>query len=191
MDPDIPPPPPPRNPRGSGRVGPSSLPRWSIWVLLGVAAAALLLPNIVSSDNSTAIPYTDVLSKAQAGDVKSMEWNNTDGSITGELTDGTKFHSNGPLTPSDADRQVFADHNVEVKFSTPQSSIWPTLLIYALPIVVLVGLFVWMQRRAQSQMGGIRSSGRSRARTYSTERPGTTFSDVAGYEGVKQEIKEV
>jgi cell division protease FtsH len=33
--------------------------------------------------------------------------------------------------------------------------------------------------------------GRSRAKTYSTERPGTTFADVAGYEGVKQEINEV
>ena len=35
------------------------------------------------------------------------------------------------------------------------------------------------------------SIGRSRAKTYTTERPGTTFADVAGYEGVKQEIREV
>src|SRR5918992_496877 len=35
------------------------------------------------------------------------------------------------------------------------------------------------------------SIGRSKAKTYSTERPGTTFADVAGYEGVKQEIREV
>jgi len=48
-----------------------------------------------------------------------------------------------------------------------------------------------MQRRTQSQMGGIMSIGRSRARTYTTERPGTTFADVAGYDGVKQEIREV
>ena len=48
-----------------------------------------------------------------------------------------------------------------------------------------------MQRRAQSQMGGIMSIGRSKAKTYSTERPGTTFADVAGYDGVKQEINEV
>ena len=40
-------------------------------------------------------------------------------------------------------------------------------------------------------MGGIMSIGRSRAKTYSAERPGTTFADVAGYEGVKQEINEV
>jgi len=40
-------------------------------------------------------------------------------------------------------------------------------------------------------MGGIMSIGRSRAKTYSSERPGTTFADVAGYDGVKQEITEV
>ncbi|HEV7763205.1 MAG TPA: ATP-dependent zinc metalloprotease FtsH, partial [Acidimicrobiales bacterium] len=48
-----------------------------------------------------------------------------------------------------------------------------------------------MNRRAQGQMGGIMQIGRSRAKTYSSEKPGTTFADVAGYEGVKQEIKEV
>jgi cell division protease FtsH len=55
----------------------------------------------------------------------------------------------------------------------------------------LMLFFVWMQRRAQGQMTGIMSIGRSRAKTYSSERPGTTFADVAGYQGVKQEIAEV
>ena len=40
-------------------------------------------------------------------------------------------------------------------------------------------------------MSGIMSIGRSRARLYSTERPRTTFADVAGYGGVKLEISEV
>src|SRR5207302_1672282 len=35
------------------------------------------------------------------------------------------------------------------------------------------------------------SIGRSRAKTYTTEKPKTTFNDVAGYAGVKQEITEV
>ena len=35
------------------------------------------------------------------------------------------------------------------------------------------------------------SIGRSRAKVYTTERPRTTFADVAGYEGVKMEIREV
>ena len=35
------------------------------------------------------------------------------------------------------------------------------------------------------------SIGRSKAKAYTTERPSTTFDDVAGYQGVKQEIQEV
>jgi cell division protease FtsH len=48
-----------------------------------------------------------------------------------------------------------------------------------------------MARRAQGQMSGIMSIGRSKAKVYTTEKPKTTFDDVAGYSGVKQEIKEV
>ena len=40
-------------------------------------------------------------------------------------------------------------------------------------------------------MGNVMSIGRSRAKAYTTDRPSTTFADVAGYEGVKLEIKEV
>ncbi len=64
-----------------------------------------------------------------------------------------------------------------------------------MPFLILFGLMAvifWvMQRRASGQVNGIMSIGRSRAKTYSSERPGTTFADVAGYEGVKQEIREV
>src|SRR5439155_8681342 len=89
------------------------------------------------------------------------------------------------------DRTLFTAHNVQVTFKTPESSIWSTLLPLMLPVLLIIGFFVYMNRRASSQMGGIMSIGRSRARTYSTERPGTTFAAVAGYAGVKQEIREV
>ena len=51
--------------------------------------------------------------------------------------------------------------------------------------------FVWLQRRAAGQMGNVMSIGRSRAKAYSADKPSTTFADIAGYEGVKQEIREV
>ncbi len=66
-----------------------------------------------------------------------------------------------------------------------------TLLVYVLPFLLIIGFFVWVNRRAQGQMSGIMSIGRSRAKVYSSERPRTTFSDVAGYSGVKLEISEV
>ncbi len=121
--------------------------------------------------------------------MKSAEYNNTNGQISGTYTDGTAVTTTGPTPLSDADVTLFTQKGV--KFTTPTSSIWETLLPLLLPVGLIVLFLVWMQRRASSQMGGIMSIGRSRAKMYTTERPGTTFADVAGYEGVKQEIREV
>ena len=63
--------------------------------------------------------------------------------------------------------------------------------MWLLPIGLLILFWWWMGRRAQGQMAGIMSIGRSRAKVYTTEKPKTTFADVAGYKGVKQEINEV
>src|SRR6476620_2996065 len=40
-------------------------------------------------------------------------------------------------------------------------------------------------------MGAVMNIGRSRAKVYNTDKPKTTFSDVAGYGAVKEEINEV
>src|SRR5581483_5977907 len=190
--PPPPPPPPPREPR-PGR-GMSAWPRWSIWVLLGVVAAAFLISPLFGGSSGQEIKYSDFLAQVQNENVKSIEWNNNNGTINGQFADGTKFTTTGlpsPPGPPAADLQLLNDHHVQVTFKTPEGSIWGTLLPLLLPVALLIGFFVWIQRRQSAQMGGIMSIGRSRARTYTTERPGTTFADVAGYDGVKQEIREV
>src|ERR687898_964666 len=190
-----PPPPPPspgRSPRGSGLGGRDSLPRWTIWVLGGVVLAFLFLgPSLMTSTDRDEIDYSEMLTRVQQDEVSEITWNNNDGSITGKLDDGTEFSTNGPLEPAEDDRALFREHDVKLEFTSPQGSWIEALLPLLIPVALFVGIFWLMQRRAQSQMGGIMSIGRSRAKTYSTERPGTTFADVAGYDGVKQEITEV
>ena len=57
---------------------------------------------------------------------------------------------------------------------------------------MLIGLIWWfIARRAQGQMGAVMNIGRSRAKVYNTDKPKTTFADVAGYGAVKEEITEV
>jgi cell division protease FtsH len=192
--PPPPPPPPPqqRDQRQGGRT--PSWPRWSIWILLAIVGAALLLPTLFGGDDGQEVSYSDFLTKVSEDQVKSIEWNNNNGHITGELTNGSKFQTTGvpsPPGPSSEDSKLFADHHVAVTFKTPEGSIWSTLLPLLLPVALLIGFFIYMQRRASSGIGNVMSIGRSRAKTYTTERPGTTFADVAGYDGVKQEITEV
>ncbi len=167
------------------------MPRWTIWLLAVALVGLFLVPTLWSSDKRTEIAYSDLRAKVAADDVQEITWSNNGGSITGTLDDGTEFSSNGPNEPPEEDLALFREHDVDVKFSNPQPSIFEALLPLLIPIALFIGIFWLLQRRAQSQMGGIMSIGRSRAKTYSTERPGTTFADVAGYDGVKQEITEV
>ncbi len=199
MSPDnLPPPPPPPSAGKGNKSAPgksdSAWPRWSLWVLLGLVTASIIASSLLSSgDDSSAISYDTFMSRVEAGQVKSVEINNDSAKITGERADGDKFTTTGPLQGGipEADLASMREQGVEIEFKTPESGIFGTLIPLLLPVALLIGFFWWMQRRAQGQMSGIMSIGRSKAKTYSTERPGTTFADVAGYEGVKQEITEV
>jgi cell division protease FtsH len=190
-----------RGPKGAGGKSETSLPRWVPWALGAVLLAVLFLPSQLTSTDRESVDYSELTNSIERigtddepGDderVVSLTWNNNDGRITGEYENGDEFESNGPLEPSDADRELFESRGIDLTFRTPQSSWWEALLPLLLIFGLFIGFFVLMQRRAANQMGGIMSIGRSKAKTYSTERPGTTFADIAGYDGVKQEITEV
>jgi cell division protease FtsH len=57
--------------------------------------------------------------------------------------------------------------------------------------LIFGGFIYYASRQARGQMNGMMSVGRSRAKQFNEDRPKTTFADVAGYLGVKQEISEV
>ncbi len=170
---------------------PQRLPRWAIWLLLAVLAAVLLVPNIVSNEDRAEIDYGTLIKRVDAGEVSSLQITNGTGAINGQLTDGTLFFSEGPLEVPATDLALLREQGVQIDFHTDNPNPFLSLLPFFLPILLLIGFFWWMQRRAQGQMSGVMSIGRSKAKTYTTERPSTKFEDVAGYEGVKQEITEV
>jgi len=196
MEPQGPPPPPPPPPgrgQGPGRPGSRSegLPKWSLWVLIGVFVAILAVTALASGSTGKTVSYDEFISRVEKGEVEKAEVNNATGVITGEFAKGEEFTVGGPLEQSEEDKQLLQENIDDLNYKTPQSSLLDTLLPLLIPVGLFVAFFWWMQRRAQGQMGNIMQVGRSRAKTYTTERPGTTFADVAGYEGVKQEIREV
>ena len=107
------------------------------------------------------------------------------------MSDGSEFITTGAAALSDADEQLLKEKGVDYDYSTPQGNFFTNLIPILLPFFLIMGFFIWMQRRAMGQAGNIMSIGRSRAKNYNADKPSTTFADVAGYEGVKQEIKEV
>jgi cell division protease FtsH len=186
------PPPSPREKQTGRRPGrPEGWPRWAVWAALGLLLALLILPGLFSTGSGSELSYSEFLTDVQDGKVTDVSINTTNNVITGTLAGGEEFRTSGPTTLPDADSALIQEKVPNVDFRTPQPNFLTSLIPFLLPVALLIGFFVWMQRRASGQMGSIMQIGRSRAKTYSTEKPGTTFADVAGYEGVKQEITEV
>ena len=160
------------------------------WVLLGIVAAAFVAMSLFSDDADNEMPYSVFLQNVEDGKIVDGMYDNRTGNIN-VTTDEGEYISSGPVPLPDAHTDLINEKAQKFRFVTPQPHILVSILPLLLPISLLILFFWWMQRRAQGQMGNIMSIGRSRAKTYTTERPGTTFEDVAGYEGVKQEITEI
>ena len=166
-----------------------------MWVLIGVALLALVVAPSVSRTNADKIDYSTFRTRVEEGQVKSVKVTNESSRIKGEykaaIDEKTEFTTTAPAVIPDDDLALLREKGVKVEFVSPSSNLVGTLLVWLLPIGLLILFWWWMGKRAQGQMAGIMSIGRSRAKVYTTEKPKTTFADVAGYKGVKQEINEV
>ena len=170
----------------------SGWPRWVIPVLFAVLMLSFALPRVWPTSSTDKESFSAFWTQVQKGEVKSVVVNNSSNSITGVLKTGAKFTSTAPNSFPDVNQTIeLQTKGIDFEAKTPSSNwllSWASLL---LPLVLLIGFFMWMQRRAAGQMGNVMSIGRSRAKAYTTDKPSTTFADIAGYEGVKQEITEV
>ena len=209
---EIPPPPPPPPPPSGKRGGQNPfmkgraprqdksptdpqarrpMPRWAIWVVIAALVMLAFSSRLWTTPTGEKFSYTEFLALVDEGKVADLTINNATNIISGTLSDGRKFTTTGAVQLSEADEQLLKQRGVDYNFSTPQTSWFMSLIPILLPFIFIVGIFMWMQRRAMGQAGNIMSIGRSRAKSYQSDKPSTTFADVAGYEGVKQEIKEV
>ncbi|MFI0737409.1 ATP-dependent zinc metalloprotease FtsH [Streptomyces sp. NPDC021100] len=185
-----PPPEPPRRPP------PQPKPGWGRWVLalvLVLFVIVILLARGLPGGETHEQSYSDFVAKVDAGQVRSVDIGDK-GTVTGRLKDGTEFTTQLPtaLGAGQLEQRLQAQH-VEITASrSGQGSPWLSVLLAFLPLLFLGAFFLWGARRAAGSLsGGISAIGRSRAKIIEAERPTTGFADVAGYEGVKQEIGEV
>ncbi len=188
-------PPRPERPGGAGG-GPTPPPerswRWGVLAVAAVVVIVIILSSVLSRPTSQSQTYGQFISTLNAKGVRSATVNSDTGHINYTDTSGTNFSVNGPK-PTDSE---LADLKANIpangyKFASSSTPLWESLLPYLLWGALFAGLLIWLSRRAQGQMGGIMSIGRSKAKVYTTERPHTLFGDVAGYDGVKLEIREV
>jgi len=140
-----------------------------------------------------AVPYSDF--KTLLKDNKISEVTISDQMIRGTLKE--------PL-PGDQKSKQFTTTRVEdpklteeleakgVKYTGEVANHWlPDLLGWLLPFLFLFGIWGFFFRRMGGAEGGVMSFARSRAKIYADDEVKVRFSDVAGVDEAKDELKEI
>jgi cell division protease FtsH len=158
------------------------------WVALLVA---MWLPALWTASGE--VSFTTLENRVVAGQVRSIGIESS-GQVQGKFTDGKDFHSRIP-TPLDSARFTDELRAAKVDVQARASTSIGAFLRGLLPFL-LMGLVIWwimggLRRPFAGGLAGIGGFGKARARIIEAERPSTTFDDIAGYEGVKEEIGEI
>jgi cell division protease FtsH len=181
------------DPEGAGKTGRTGWPRWVIWVLAGLLLATVLVPSLLPDQSGEQLSYTEFMAEVEAGRVASVEINNGSGKISGEFEDGSKFTTTGggERGLSEADEAVLRANDVAYSFKAPSNNWFLSIIGLLLPGHADHRLLRLDAAPRAGPDGQRHVDRRSRAKAYNADKPSTTFADIAGYEGVKQEITEV
>jgi len=175
----------------------SRFPRSSLFYFALVVVLGLVFwftwQSIQSGQSASDWDFSNLMTKAADGQVKSVEINGTDGIVVD--TDGHKHNVVLPDCTGDCQfvTELRTQDHVTVKYDKNSSGSY--LLSVLLPniiLVILIAAFMWwVLRQTQSGNNQAISFGRSRARMIAGDKPAITFADVAGVEEAKQELTEI
>jgi cell division protease FtsH len=159
------------------------------WVVL--VCVAILLWTVVKTNNSRNVmelSFTDFWKQVEAGRVKEVTIGGTE--VHGTMEDKAELRTTIP-PGYDKTYDLLREKNVVVRIKDSNSNSWVTILINAIPFVLLIAFWVFMMRQMQSGGNKALSFGKSRARMQSSQQKKVTFKDVAGVEEAKEELQEI
>lgn len=137
--------------------------------------------------------FNDVMNRANSGEISKL-------TVTGSNIEVTPKGSDKPTEKTRKENNAtlygpggLTTRDVEVVFKEASNSgaTWTALAINLLPVIIIVGILIFMLRSAQGQGNQALGFGKSSARLYGNEKEVVKFKDVAGNEEAKVDLQEV
>lgn len=160
----------------------------SLWLVIGLVMILLFQFFNRPGEDKTEITYSDFLDNVERGGVSRV-------TVQGERVHG--YYVNGKnfrtYAPKDAELvKILRQANVKIAVKPMEESPWYwTLIISWLPMLLLIGVWIFFMRQMQAGGGKALSFGKSRARLLTSQNVKVTFADVAGIDEAKEELAEI
>jgi len=162
---------------------------WAIIILL-VVALVMLFQQPSQRASMRDITFSELLTKIDAGEVHDVTIAGNE--ISGHFNDNRLFQTYAPSDPTLVSRLQSKNIQISAKPLTDPNGFWMTLLLNALPLVLFLGLWVYMSRQMQGGMGGrAMGFGKSKAKLLTEAQGRVTFEDVAGVDEAKEDLEEI
>ena len=169
-----------------------------MYIVLAVAILVVLFMMFNPSPREQNVPISTLLADVQAAAERGgrpeirLSASRVTASVDGR-TISAVVDENFAIGRELADRGInIGGEQVTVEFDEPSNA--PTIisiLTSVLPLLIFIGLLIFLMRQAQGSNSQALSFGRSRARLVTANRPKVTFKHVQGVDEAKQELAEV
>jgi cell division protease FtsH len=158
----------------------------ALWLVICLMVVMLFQIFKQPERGGTGLSYSEFLSMVERGNVVQV-------TIQGENISG--LSSQGPFktyAPKDPELiKLLRSKEVRITAKPEEDSSWFQVLLSWVPMLLLIGVWVFFMRQMQVGGGKALSFGKSRARLMTDSQEKVTFDDVAGIDEAKDELQEI
>ncbi len=158
----------------------------ALWLVISLMMVMLFQIFKQPDKSSASVGYSDFLSMVESGSVSSV-------TIQGDNISG--MSAQGPFktyTPKDPEMiGLLRSKGVKISVKPQEDSSWFQVLLSWVPMLLLIGVWIFFMRQMQAGGGKAMSFGKSRAKLMTDSQEKVTFEDVAGIEEAKEELEEI
>jgi cell division protease FtsH len=160
----------------------------ALWLVL--ALVLFLIFSVLSKQyrREPEIVFSEFMAAVERGDVREVVIQGH--SIQGKYKNGEPFRTFEPDDPELV--KSLRVKQVKIAVKPENESPWYLLLLLNwLPMLLLIGVWIFFMRQMQAGGGKVMSFGKSRAKLLTENQHRITFSDVAGVDEAKDDLQEI
>ncbi len=164
--------------------------RFNIWYVLAAIWGVVLLQDLIFDQlRPQIIPYSEFIDALTRDKIEEISISND--RITGKMKGENDNEILFTTVRVDTDlSKVLAEHKVEFS-GRLENTFLNSLLSWMIPIFFFFGIWYLLMKRMQGGQAGIMNFGKNKAKIIGEKDISTRFSDVAGADEAKEELKEI
>jgi len=161
---------------------------WGVIIVVLIGLYSMVTGGGQKGAGAGEITYSQMLNKVDSGQIRTAEFRS--GSVL--VTDQTnKTFTAYTLTDTGALANEMRAHGVNISAKPVGGVTIVGFLLQSLPVLLLIGVWIFFMRQMQGGARGAMGFGKSKARLLTENKNRVTFDDVAGVEEAKEEVVEI